>query len=61
MDIRRRWSCAAAVVTDGKGAIGAPDVLLLRPKMLLKVLVEAIPQPHSLPDAYHLEHKLGDL
>jgi len=38
IDMRRRWSCAAAVVMGpGKGAIGAPDVLLDRPKMLLNV------------------------
>jgi len=38
IDMRRRWSCAAAVVMGpGKGAVGAPDVLLDRPKMLLKV------------------------
>jgi hypothetical protein len=36
--MRRRWSCAAAVVIGpGKGAVGAPDVLLDRPKMLLNV------------------------
>lgn len=38
MDMRRRWSCAAAVVMGpGKGAVGAPVVLLDRPKMLLNV------------------------
>ena len=40
MDMRRRWSCAAAVVIGpgpGNGAVGTPDVLLDRPKMLLKV------------------------
>jgi hypothetical protein len=40
IDMRRRWSCAAAVVIGpGKGAVGAPDELLDRPKMLLKVWV----------------------
>lgn len=38
IDMRRRWSCAAAVVIGpGNGAVGAPDVLLDRPKMLLNV------------------------
>ena len=40
IDMRRRWSCAAAVVTEpvpGNGAVGPPDVLLERLKMLLKV------------------------
>lgn len=38
IDMRRRWSCAAAVVIGpGKGAVGVPDVLLDRPKMLLNV------------------------
>jgi hypothetical protein len=38
IDMRRRWSCAAAVVIGpGNGAVGAPDVLLERPKMLLNV------------------------
>lgn len=38
MDMRRRWSCAAAVVMGpGNGAVGPPEVLLDRPKMLLKV------------------------
>jgi len=38
IDMRRRWSCAAAVVIGpGKGAVGPPDALLDRPKMLLKV------------------------
>ena len=40
IDMRRRWSCAAAVVIGpGKGAVGAPDELLDRAKMLLKVWV----------------------
>lgn len=38
MDIRRRWSCAAAVVIGpGNGDVGPPALLLDRPKMLLKV------------------------
>lgn len=40
IDIRRRWSCAAAVVigpVEGNGAVGPPDVLFDLPKMLLKV------------------------
>jgi len=45
MDIRRRWSWAAAVVIGpGKGAVGAPDVLFDRPKMLLKVWVVKEPR-----------------
>ena len=43
--MRRRWSCAAAVVMGpGKGPVGAPDVLLERPKMLLKVCVVKEPR-----------------
>jgi hypothetical protein len=38
IDMRRRWSCAAAVVMGpGNGAVGAPEVLFDRPNMLLKV------------------------
>jgi hypothetical protein len=45
IDMRRRWSCAAAVVIGpGKGAVGPPDVLLDRPKMLLKVWVVKEPR-----------------
>ncbi len=45
IDMRRRWSWAAAVVIGpGKGAVGAPDVLLDRPKMLLKVWVVKEPR-----------------
>jgi hypothetical protein len=44
-DMRRRWSCAAAVVIGpGKGAVGAPDVLLERPKMLLNVWLVKLPR-----------------
>ena len=42
--MRRRWSCAAAVVIGpGNGEVG-PDVLLDRPKMLLKVWVVKEPR-----------------
>lgn len=38
IDIRRRWSCAAAVIIGpGKGAGGAPEVLFDLPNMLPKV------------------------
>ena len=41
IDIRRRWSCAAAVAI---GPLGPPDVLFDRPKMLLKVWVVKEPR-----------------
>jgi hypothetical protein len=45
IDMRRRWSWTAAVVIGpGKGAVGAPDVLLDRPKMLVKVWVVKEPR-----------------
>ena len=45
IDMRRRWSWTAAVVMGpGKGAVGAPDVLLDRPKMLVKVWVVKEPR-----------------
>lgn len=45
MDMRRRWSCAAAVVMGpGNGAVGPPEVLLDRPKILLKVWVVKEPR-----------------
>jgi hypothetical protein len=45
IDMRRRWSCAAAVVMGpGKGAVGAPEVLLERPKMLLNVWLVKLPR-----------------
>ena len=38
IDMRRRWSLAAAfVMGPGNGVVGPPDVLLDRAKMLLKV------------------------
>jgi hypothetical protein len=43
--MRRRWSWAAAVVIGpGNGEVGPPDVLLDRPKMLLKVWVVKEPR-----------------
>jgi hypothetical protein len=45
IDMRRRWSWTAAVVIGpGKGAVGAPDVLLDRPKILVKVWVVKEPR-----------------
>jgi hypothetical protein len=45
IDMRRRWSWEAAVVMGrGKGPVGAPDVLLERPNMLLKVCVVKEPR-----------------
>lgn len=47
IDIRRRWSCTAAVVTGpalGNGAVGLPAMLFDRPKMLLKVWVVKEPR-----------------
>jgi hypothetical protein len=45
IDMRRRWSCAAAVVMGpGNGAVGVPVVLLGRPKMLLNAWVVKEPR-----------------
>jgi len=45
MDMRRRWSCAAAlVIGPGNGAVGPPEVLLDRPKILVKVWVVKEPR-----------------
>lgn len=50
IDIRRLWSCVAAVVIGrGKGAVGAPEVLLERPNILLNVCVVKEPR-RALPE-----------
>lgn len=56
MDIRRRWSCAAAVVIGpGNGADGPPVVLFERPKMELKAWVVTEPR------RFWLEAPVGEL
>jgi len=52
MDMRRRWSWAAAVVIGpGNGAVGAPEVELDRPKMLLKAWVVKEPRRARVEDS----------
>lgn len=52
IDIRLLWSWPTAVVMGpGKGAVGAPDVLLDRPNMLLKVCVVKEPRRARLEES----------
>jgi len=61
IDIRRRWSWAAAVVMGpGKGAVGPPDVLFDRPNMLLKVWLVKEPR-RARVEVSELEVSLLDM